>query len=144
MAYFFSGTPLHAPHQLSNLELLSTSDRLDSEGLLIFDPVMSTASLFACREELIPFEYFWRDHQEWLAAAGYMLRPRYKPNWIPSWLKPQKPPIEWINAEDRLFPVVSDLPVQFILWRPTKPFFDGRLDRQSWTLLVPPMENASC
>lgn len=31
------------------------------------------------------YEIYWRDHQEWLAERGYMLRPRYKPDWVPSW-----------------------------------------------------------
>ncbi|KAI0930004.1 hypothetical protein AcW1_008785 [Taiwanofungus camphoratus] len=35
--------------------------------------------------DLLPEEYFWRDHQKWLEHNGYMLRPRYKPDWIPSW-----------------------------------------------------------
>lgn len=35
--------------------------------------------------ELRSYEIFWRDHQEWLAGQGYMLRPRYKPDWTPSW-----------------------------------------------------------
>ncbi|GBE80574.1 predicted protein [Sparassis crispa] len=35
--------------------------------------------------ELRPTEYFWRDLQPWLAEHGYMLRPRYRPGWIPSW-----------------------------------------------------------
>ncbi|KAH8107733.1 kinase-like domain-containing protein [Cristinia sonorae] len=30
-------------------------------------------------------EVFWRDHQPWLEQKGYRLRPRYKPDWIPSW-----------------------------------------------------------
>jgi hypothetical protein len=30
-------------------------------------------------------EYFWRHHQPWLAQRGYMLRPRYRPDWQPSW-----------------------------------------------------------
>ncbi|KAI1795565.1 kinase-like domain-containing protein [Ganoderma leucocontextum] len=30
-------------------------------------------------------EAWWRDHQEWLAGRGYMLRPRYRPGWEPSW-----------------------------------------------------------
>ena len=29
-------------------------------------------------------EYFWRDHQPWLQTQGYMLRPRYHPDWVPS------------------------------------------------------------
>ena len=34
---------------------------------------------------LLTTEIFWRDHQVWLAERGYMLRPRYKPGWKPSW-----------------------------------------------------------
>ncbi|OSX65916.1 hypothetical protein POSPLADRAFT_1177373 [Postia placenta MAD-698-R-SB12] len=30
-------------------------------------------------------EYYWRDHQQWLEQCGYLLRPRYKPEWVPSW-----------------------------------------------------------
>ncbi|KAM5532831.1 hypothetical protein V8D89_013472 [Ganoderma adspersum] len=31
-------------------------------------------------------EYFWRDHQQWLQEQGCMLRPRYRPDWKPSWV----------------------------------------------------------
>lgn len=34
---------------------------------------------------LVGIELWWRDHQEWLAEKGYLLRPRYKPGWNPSW-----------------------------------------------------------
>ncbi|KAI8993982.1 kinase-like domain-containing protein [Trametes punicea] len=30
-------------------------------------------------------EIWWRDHQVWLQERGYMLRPRYRPGWVPSW-----------------------------------------------------------
>ncbi|KAG7441306.1 uncharacterized protein BT62DRAFT_1080180 [Guyanagaster necrorhizus] len=30
-------------------------------------------------------EQFWVSHQPFLASCGYMLRPRYHPDWIPSW-----------------------------------------------------------
>jgi len=30
-------------------------------------------------------ERYWRDRQQWLASCGYMLRPRYRPDWVPSW-----------------------------------------------------------
>ena len=30
-------------------------------------------------------EFFRRDHQQWLQEQGYMLRPRYHPDWKPSW-----------------------------------------------------------
>ncbi|KAJ6538812.1 hypothetical protein DFH09DRAFT_1176301 [Mycena vulgaris] len=35
--------------------------------------------------ELSEAEKFWRDHQVWLKDCGYMLRPRYRPGWVPSW-----------------------------------------------------------
>ncbi|KAI0779522.1 hypothetical protein C8Q74DRAFT_1367404 [Fomes fomentarius] len=34
---------------------------------------------------LLPHEYVWRDACEWLGQQGYKLRPRYQPDWIPSW-----------------------------------------------------------
>ncbi|EIW62679.1 uncharacterized protein TRAVEDRAFT_113187 [Trametes versicolor FP-101664 SS1] len=37
--------------------------------------------------ELTDGEIWWRDHQVWLQECGYMLRPRYRPNWVPSWHK---------------------------------------------------------
>ncbi|KAJ7162164.1 hypothetical protein C8R46DRAFT_904157 [Mycena filopes] len=36
--------------------------------------------------DLLPSERFFRDHQVWLEERGYMLRSRYKPDWVPSWL----------------------------------------------------------
>ncbi|KAJ8077998.1 hypothetical protein AAF712_005610 [Marasmius tenuissimus] len=30
-------------------------------------------------------EVFWRDRQKWLEKQGYMLRPRFRPGWVPSW-----------------------------------------------------------
>lgn len=36
---------------------------------------------------LADHEIWWRDQQEWLATKGYMLRPRYRPGWVPSWGK---------------------------------------------------------
>lgn len=30
-------------------------------------------------------EIFWRDHYAWLGEQGYALRPRYKPDWSPTW-----------------------------------------------------------
>jgi hypothetical protein len=38
-------------------------------------------------------EIWWRDHQEWLDGRGYMLRPRYRPGWTPSWIITKKPSI---------------------------------------------------
>ncbi len=39
----------------------------------------------ASRAQLLPYEARWRDKQEFLASKGYMLRPRYRPGWKPSW-----------------------------------------------------------
>ncbi|TBU48088.1 kinase-like domain-containing protein [Dichomitus squalens] len=36
--------------------------------------------------ELDQDEVWWRDHQVWLQERGYLLRPRYRPDWVPSWL----------------------------------------------------------
>lgn len=41
--------------------------------------------------ELTDAECWWRDHQNWLAERGYMLRPRYRPGWVPSWTVQPKP-----------------------------------------------------
>ncbi|KAJ7267694.1 kinase-like domain-containing protein [Mycena haematopus] len=30
-------------------------------------------------------EVYWRDHHDWLKESGYVLRPRFRPDWIPSW-----------------------------------------------------------
>ncbi|KAI0645829.1 kinase-like domain-containing protein [Trametes meyenii] len=30
-------------------------------------------------------EIWWRDHQVWLQEHGYLLRPRYRLDWVPSW-----------------------------------------------------------
>lgn len=31
------------------------------------------------------YETFWMEHHKWLEEKGYMLRPRYRPGWVPSW-----------------------------------------------------------
>ena len=48
-------------------------------------------------ERLDNREAFWRDHQPWLASCGYMLRPRYMPDWKPSWEGTNK---SWLHCED--------------------------------------------
>ncbi|KAI0358593.1 hypothetical protein OH77DRAFT_1449137 [Trametes cingulata] len=37
-------------------------------------------------------ERFWRDHQKWLEERGYLLRPRYRPDWVPSWKGTKRDP----------------------------------------------------
>ncbi|OCB88199.1 hypothetical protein A7U60_g4604 [Sanghuangporus baumii] len=40
---------------------------------------------------LLSAEIAWRDRYEMLESHGYRLRPRYHPNWRPSWLDTKKP-----------------------------------------------------
>ncbi|KAJ7092080.1 hypothetical protein B0H15DRAFT_835358 [Mycena belliarum] len=43
-------------------------------------------------------EIFWRDRQVWLQqSAGYMLRPRFRPGWTPSWRRTGS---FWLDTED--------------------------------------------
>jgi len=45
-------------------------------------------------------EVFWSKHYNWLEDCGYLLRPRYRPEWIPSWQGTSKNPAEcedWIK-----------------------------------------------
>lgn len=36
---------------------------------------------------LLPHETVWVAKQPFLASKGYHLRPRFQPNWVPSWVK---------------------------------------------------------
>lgn len=49
------------------------------------------------RLTLLSEEVYWRDHYTWLVEQGYMLRPRYKPGWIPSWKDTGR---RWTRFED--------------------------------------------
>lgn len=48
-------------------------------------------------EELDPREVWWRDRYEQLNNRGYLLRPRYSPQWTPSWKTSNR---EWTDSED--------------------------------------------
>ena len=48
-------------------------------------------------EVLDDSELFWLEHQKWLEECGYMLRPRYRPGWVPSWQGSKK---LWEDCED--------------------------------------------
>ncbi|SJL11189.1 uncharacterized protein ARMOST_14592 [Armillaria ostoyae] len=50
---------------------------------------------YGVTEELNSYEIFWRDTYHFLCERGYKLRPRYHPDWVPSW----KPGRE-LDAED--------------------------------------------
>ncbi|OSC97551.1 kinase-like protein [Trametes coccinea BRFM310] len=36
--------------------------------------------------DLLPSELLWKDRYHWMKSRGYDLRPRYSPDWEPSWL----------------------------------------------------------
>ncbi|KAL6303405.1 hypothetical protein BKA93DRAFT_341682 [Sparassis latifolia] len=55
---------------------------------------------------LLPNEIFWRDRQPYLEENGYLLRPRYRPEWSPSWLKMNVTPA---FCEDSISLVVHDI-----------------------------------
>ena len=55
---------------------------------------------------LLSHEIFWRDHQVWLAEQGYMLRPRYRPGWTPSWEGEER---AWTEHEDGMVAAVGYL-----------------------------------
>ncbi|KAI9063419.1 hypothetical protein FKP32DRAFT_1572053 [Trametes sanguinea] len=48
--------------------------------------------------ELSTEERAWRDRCEHLEARGYLLRPRFRPDWVPSWRG--KPRVAVLDAED--------------------------------------------
>ncbi|KAH9946933.1 kinase-like domain-containing protein [Amylocystis lapponica] len=50
--------------------------------------------------DLGTMEKFWKDRQHFLALHGYDLRPRYHPDWSPSWLATNKDPA---FCEDSIF-----------------------------------------
>ncbi|KAJ3481942.1 hypothetical protein NLI96_g7315 [Meripilus lineatus] len=58
-------------------------------------------------KKLLPHEFWWRDHQPWLAEKGYMLRPRYSPDWEPSWKDHQ---FSWFFEDGKftIYPQVMD------------------------------------
>ncbi|KAG6822717.1 hypothetical protein H0H92_012829, partial [Tricholoma furcatifolium] len=47
--------------------------------------------------ELSVNEVFWRQHYQVFKNHGYTLRPRYRPDWIPSWWNNTK---YWMDCED--------------------------------------------
>ncbi|KDQ55756.1 hypothetical protein JAAARDRAFT_180569 [Jaapia argillacea MUCL 33604] len=56
---------------------------------------------------LLSYEKFWRDHYTWLQTCGYTLRPRYHPEWVPSWKGTKK---NWVFCED-----AQDFPLRQII-----------------------------
>ena len=49
-------------------------------------------------------ELWWSQHYHWLKDCGYLLRPRYSPDWTPSWKNTKK---SWVLCEDGCVAPVS-------------------------------------
>ena len=54
--------------------------------------------------ELSEPELWWSQHYQWLKDNGYLLRPRYAPDWTPSWQGTKK---SWVLCEDSCAAPVS-------------------------------------
>ncbi|KAJ7743785.1 kinase-like domain-containing protein [Mycena metata] len=47
-------------------------------------------------------EMWWVEHQPFLLSRGYALRPRYNPNWTPTWELPGNEELSTLRCEDSL------------------------------------------
>ncbi|KAJ7092093.1 kinase-like domain-containing protein [Mycena belliarum] len=65
---------------------MATSSPLDSTAVPIPHTYFRDDSDPQSLPFLYPRERFWVEHQSWLEQQGYRLRPRYQPDWRPSWL----------------------------------------------------------
>ncbi|CAL1706272.1 unnamed protein product [Somion occarium] len=57
---------------------------------------------------LVDAEIWWRDQCEWLKAQGYLLRPRFRPGWKPSWTGLGEFGVSYEDAKILLRPAVID------------------------------------
>jgi hypothetical protein len=57
--------------------------------------------------QLVEHEKWWAERQKALEHAGYMLRPRYRPDWKPSWTGTNKD--YWDFEDGQLLTVRIDL-----------------------------------
>ena len=55
--------------------------------------------------DLLEAEIHWRDRYVFLQDSGYILRPRYRPNWKPSWTGTTRDPM---FCEDSIIITVSN------------------------------------
>ena len=79
----FPGLKFISQHVLSTLTASGVMSLEDED----YDKLQ--AELDAELAKLDPVELTWRDRQRFLQSKGYMLRPRYRPGWVPSWQNPQ-------------------------------------------------------
>ena len=65
-------------------------------------------------ETLDEDEIFWRDRYHFFKSRGYILRPRYHPNWEPSWKSDTNPIV--ILYEDCIRQIVGYQTALFLLY----------------------------
>ncbi|KAG1885163.1 hypothetical protein F4604DRAFT_1648090 [Suillus subluteus] len=54
------------------------------------------------------YEVWWCQQYQWLKAHGYLLRPRYAPEWVPSWEGSQRHPFTCEDGHISQFPQIID------------------------------------
>lgn len=62
-----------------------------------------------------PSECWWRDRYEILKSRGYMLRPRYEPGWVPSWLGNDRLPVFCEDSKPLMVGLIVQLSVCLLL-----------------------------
>ena len=55
-------------------------------------------------------EIFWRDTSTWFKDQGYQLRPRFAPDWIPSWLGTSKFRLQCEDGHSLLMSFLGNTP----------------------------------
>ncbi|KAJ7449256.1 kinase-like domain-containing protein [Mycena latifolia] len=70
-------------------------------------PAPGTALEYAPWTNLVEEEYMWAHYQPFLEEQGYMLRPRYRPGWVPSLLTPGTFPWECEDSHPSRFDVLD-------------------------------------
>ena len=86
---------------------------------------------------LVTTEQWWRDRYNEIAQHGYQLRPRYHPNWQPSWLKSGK---DFYAVEDGQPTIVRVAVMAFFL----SSAYVGDRCGQQWTRSACEMTFQSC
>ncbi|KAF9003961.1 kinase-like domain-containing protein [Cyathus striatus] len=62
---------------------MSTANAANNDRVHVINQGFGRAA--AIGKRLDRGESFWRNQERWLKAAGYVLRPRYQTEWVPSW-----------------------------------------------------------
>ena len=84
-------------------------------------------------------ETWWVERQQALEHAGYMLRPRYRPDWIPSWAGTDKLPLNFEDGHRQLVRMDTLLYTSTVVLMTCR--FSGAC---AWMLLGSLMESPLC